>query len=281
MYSRPASPRPTRSPVRGTAPTLTTTAVSGQGGEGSDTQRMSTYLPKPKLRSPRMPVQAQGRDVISQNGQRGVVGRGGNFQPLGTAALNRFGTGGGGGGSTSAAGPSYKPAMGGDWEGGRMSPDPNDPRTRDFINQMAVRPLPTSGSTGDWPGAGAGAGAGGDIQTAIQGLKSQLGMPADADAATRMSGFGPNVQGMGPAIQTALAGANGGNPNSAPGMPPDVAGRLRAMIGGGLRPPQAPASDGGRGGTGFMPGQPNPYAEILRQRLGAGGGGGVAGQYAY
>lgn len=257
-YSRPPAPRPSgRTPTP--VPKLTAYPAPIRGSQ---------------------PQQAQGRDVVNQGGQQGVMSDRGKFQPLGNAALSKLPA------TTSAPAAMPQPKL-----------MPSAPMFRGGADPSQLADVMQPYGTG--PGSGSGAG---DIESAIQGLKSQLGEPTDA-AINKMAGFGPNVQSTGPAIQTALAGASGGNPNSAPGMPPDVASRLRSMIGGGLQAPgrggMTPFGGGGRragragggagGGTGFMPGQPNPYAEILRQRMnpaagavmGAAAGGLGGGPYAY
>lgn len=52
---------------------------------------MGGGMPSPPIAAPQM---AQGREVVEQGGQKGVMGSGGNFQPLGGAALGHLGDGG-------------------------------------------------------------------------------------------------------------------------------------------------------------------------------------------
>lgn len=89
------------------------------------------------------PPTAQGRGVVSQGGAQGVVGRGGNFQRLGEAALRKLGAGGTGtpGGLTSISG------------GGLRADNPG------MVNVMGAAP----GS--------------GSIDAAIGNLRGQLGIP--------------------------------------------------------------------------------------------------------
>lgn len=182
-------------------------------------------------------VQAQGRDVVNQGGQAGVVGRGGNFQPLGAAAIRRMrspvgGTNlGGGGGAGAGTSEMDRPDLAGvlDSFNGRGAG-----------GQPIMRPFPgQSPSPQALPGT--------DIETAIQSLKGQLGMPTDAQVA-------------------------GG------GASDEMMQKLSGMPAGGNWQQPTPQGQGAQN-----PNQ-NPYADILRRRMATYGGAAAAltgGQLAY
>lgn len=232
-YSRPKAPRPSgRTPTP--VPKLMPSPVRGT-----------------------QPQQAQGRNVVNQGGQQGVVGRGGNFQALGDAALSKL--------PAPAPAPTAAPLM-------KSYPAPMLPSGGGGLDQW-FRDNPSARGT-PWSGrpdttALPGSGGGGDIESAISSLRGQLGMPPGSDAALA-AGAGANGQGQGPApgIAARLAGRMP--------MPPLPPGQL---------PGQQPQANDLM--AKFGAGRPNPYAEILRQRMnpaaGAAAGAALSGMggYAY
>lgn len=300
------------------------------GARGTLQPKLGGISSRPLTKAPMRPSPgnsgpvAQGRGVVNQGGVQGVEGRGGNFQPLGKAALSRLpggggdfgdrgvfqqkpldaGIGSGGAGIEAAIGglkqqlgmpptSSGRPAqlqgdqlaqalerrgmpfggggIGGDPAGGRgfeppsMQPDPNDPRTKDFIAQMVRPGSPGASDMVTRPLPGINGGGGGfsgrpmpmDLETAEMG--GQQTPPAD-EIATKLAGIGPQGQG----------GQGQGPGGAASGLLQ----RLKMMNGGGFM--------GGQQGQGQQPQVPgpgpsqgNPYANLLKQRLasvGAGGG---------
>lgn len=212
------------------------------------------------------PPQVQGRSVVNQGGQQGVMGAGGNFQPLGAAALSRL-----------SEQEQPTPGISG------VSKAWQPPANNGFLEKMA----------GFGPNVQSQAGTGPDptnagIEGAIGSLKQQLGMAPgsmpDADMATRpLAGLRADVTKQpyfnGDELQTYSRGI-GGAPSSGPMPGPNPNGR-RAPLNRGLNSAWA-----ARQGGGVQPQQqqPNPYAEILRQRLAANGGAGMGlggGQFAY
>lgn len=101
---RPVAPRPMTATV-GSAPGGVATLDAG----GPSTGMLDTLKTAPPPAGPGgfpgfrpmgggmpapPPQMAQGREVVEQDGQQGVMGAGGRFQPLGDAALGRLGGGG-------------------------------------------------------------------------------------------------------------------------------------------------------------------------------------------
>lgn len=250
-YSKPLPPRPAN--AARSKPLVSADFMAKQ---------MGGQAPQP---SQPQPPQAQGRSVVNQGGQQGVVGAGDNFQPLGAAALSRLPS------------PSPSPAQ---------VPDP--PEMQDF---MARNPGLTPEFIRNAASGGGGNGVdGAGIEGAIGSLKQQLGMAPgsmpDADMATRpLAGLRAGITKQpyfggddGGEMQTYSRGI-GGAPGSGPMPGPNPNGR-RAPLNRGLNSAWA-----ARQGGGVQPQQQqNPYAEILRQRLAANGGAGMGlggGQFAY
>lgn len=202
--------------------------------------------PQGRPQAPQVQPQAQGRAVTTQGGQPGVVGRGGNFQPLGPAALRGLPNGAGAGGL-----PPGVPGMLG------RTPPIMDPR---------MQPGVAFGNSGMGEGGSGNPGAPGtpgpgDIQSAIGSLRAQLGVRA-------MSPGGPGGMGMqeAPGVAPPMP-----MPGQGSGQPPPG-----ALFGAAREQLQA-QWPGGPGGPGGPQGAGNPYVDLLKKRAMAGGGlGGVA-----
>lgn len=301
--SRPRSPRPLLN-AAWAARNSGTGAGTGTGpaAVSDSTTATATFADKvgrslPPQQQPQpqqaQPAQAQGRDVVNQGGQRGVMSDQGKFQELGDAALSKLavpstamrstgislapgidgvmrqvGSGAGGGtatgtgtSSSAIAGPGQSPAdVASYWTPERMMGA--GPARGGSAADMVADIMPGQGAgTAVGPGAGPGAGTGaGDIESAISSLRSQLGMPAGSNAASSPA--------------TGIAGA--------------IAGRMSGQ-GQGAQLTQPQQAQARNFMAQFGAGRPNPYAEILRQRMNPAAGGGLAGagggqlqrQYAY
>lgn len=210
---------------------------------------------------------AQGRSIVNQGGQQGVVGRGGNFQALGNAALRRAGQNGPDAPAGVGGGPYRDPGPGGRQSFGGM-PGPQSPgmiRTMPWQPTpdmpMTTKPMPWEPPIGGdvdpamatqfmdrlrgGGGAGPGQAEGAGIGPAIQSLRSQLGML-------------PQGQGQGQPQPMTGGGLTAG-------APPNVRSMMKPYFGGDET-----------GGADQMARSQNPYAMLLKQRLaGAGGGAGV------
>lgn len=257
-YSKPLPPRPAN--VARSKPLVSADFVAKQMGG-----QVPANAAQPQ------PPQAQGRSVVNQGGQQGVMGDGGNFQPLGAAALSKLPPQSPS--STAMPQPKMMPSA-------PMFPGGRSDQLSDYIN--AINTGAVSGSSSSQSPGDAG------IEGAIGSLKQQLGMAPgsmpDADMATRpLAGLRADVTKQpyfnGDELQTYSRGI-GGAPSSGPMPGPNPNGR-RAPLNRGLNSAWA-----ARQGGGVQPQQqqPNPYAEILRQRLVANGGAGMGlggGQFAY
>lgn len=206
---------------------------------------------------------AQGRSIVNQGGQPGVVGRGGNFQALGNAALRRAGQGGAGGPAGAGGAPRTVP-----WQ-----PTPDMPITTKPMPWEPQGPMPSfeemspfmqqlrggaGGNIAGVPGQAEGAGIG----SAIQSLKSQLGMlpPGHPMSHQGTDALRPGSVWDGPQSITGgglMAGQT--NPRN----------MTKPMLTGG--PSYFGGDETGGGAT------QNPYAMLLKQRLAGAGGAAGAG----
>lgn len=156
------------------------------GQDVPDSDMMAKKLP---------PQMAQGRGVVNQGGAQGVVGRGGNFQPLGQAALAKLNGGRPGGLGRGVV------------NTGDPQPMPSDP--------LQVDPAEMSTPSGPFDPGNIGQGPPGeDAQAALNVRPEILSQPGGGNA-------GPYGGIMGG--QTPFAGGDG------------VRQRLRSLVGGGLK----------------------------------------------
>jgi hypothetical protein len=221
--------------------------------------------------------------VTTQNGRQGIVGKGGNFQPLGAAALGRVQAPAPAGKPVST--PTRTPPI---MAPGQVPQPPGEPRTfvppsGGTVNQPAAAsgtpglstfmpppsppspPMTFSGAPGatdyvpqiNGSGMGSAEGGAGNIDNAIGSLRAQL-----QQAGAQMPAAGAGAGGAGLPFGGKVPGF-GADPGSTPWMPPQsVLNTIRAnsgpiggpigpnMHGGGLNGDQAPASHGGGGPLG-------------------------------
>lgn len=248
--------------------------AAGIGGQGSAraNRAAAAQLPGPAEAKPApvpapapAPVQAQGRDVVSQEGKQGIMGRSGNFQPLGRAALRGLGRSVVGA-SANAPAPVPTGHLGG-FAGAPGAGVPNAGGVggaADPTAAGATLTAPVLPPTAETPG----------IESAISNLRAQLGESM------------PNAPGVGGAPGAGLTAST--LPTTA-NYPQLVSPTRDLMTKPNFRGAGTAGGAGGVPGAGMPSG--NPLLDLLRARLpgaaaggfGAGLGAGSVGgnQYAY
>lgn len=197
--------------------------------------------------------------MTTQGGQQGVVGRGGNFQPFGQAALDKIkqhGMSGSGeiqgNGAPSTSGPIMAPQS----QGGPVLSAPRSPMPPSGLQVIPGAPSP-DGRSGAKPWQG-----GGVLDTSDPSGGRGFVPPQGADGNVTMERGGqfgggavppPDAQPFGggfindpsggrgfvppDAAATAMQGAAGGAAAGAPGMPPQLLQQLQQLRGGGQASP--------------------------------------------
>lgn len=281
-------------------------------GQGQQMRKMVADMPQGQAQQPQarpygakplprpQQPQAQGRGVVTQGGVQGVEGRGGNFQPLGKAAMSRLPGGGGdlgdrgvfqqkpldagaGSGGAGAEGAGIEAAIGGLKQQLGMPPTSSgrpaqlqgdqlaqalERRGMPFGQGTQSQGMPTDAMTAadmatrPLPGLANGGGAGGGISG--RPMPMDLETPGMGGQQSPDSPLGAGALGASPIFQRLNAMRGGGPGGFGGGIAAGNAGPYGGFMGG--QQPQVPGPGQGQG---------NPYANLLKQRLasvGAGGG---------